>query len=168
MHMSAVIAGGGVSLALLVGVVGVPTGTRAQALVQPPAPTQPTTELSETPEPTEIYTYDSEGRRDPFVTLLDRGAALPSPSERPDGLAGLSINEVALRGVVLSGSAYLAVLEAPDNKSYIVRANDRLFDGAVKDITAEAVVFLQEVSDPLSLVTEREVRKALRDAEEGR
>jgi Tfp pilus assembly protein PilP len=81
---------------------------------------------------------------------------------------GLGINEVALRGVVLSGGAYLAVLEAPDNKSYIVRTSDRLFDGAVMEITADAIVFLQEVSDPLSLVTEREVRRALRDTEEGR
>ena len=81
---------------------------------------------------------------------------------------GLSVNEVALRGVVLSGGAYLAVLEAPDNKTYIVRADDRLFDGSVKEITADAIVFLEEVNDPLSLVSERELRKGLRDAEEGR
>jgi Tfp pilus assembly protein PilP len=100
--------------------------------------------------------------------LIARGVELPSVSERPDGLSGLSVNEVALRGVVLSLGTYLAVLEAPDNKTYIVRPDDLLFDGSVKEITAEFIVFMEDVSDPLSLVTEREVRKGLRDAEEGR
>ena len=75
---------------------------------------------------------------------------------------------MALRGVVVSGDAYLAVLAAPDDKTYVVRVEDRLFDGSVKEITADAIVFLQEVNDPLSLVSEREIRKGLRDAEEGR
>ena len=135
---------------------------------QPPAAPEPATEVTEAVEQPELYSYDSEGRRDPFVNLLARGTELPSDRERPDGLVGLSINEVALRGVVLNGGAYLAVLEAPDNRTYIVRPEDRLFDGAVREITADGIVFLQEVSDPLSIVTEREVRKGLRDAEEGR
>ena len=95
------------------------------------------------------------------MSLLARGADLPSDRERPDGLVGLSVNEVALRGVVLSGGAYLAVLEAPDNRTYIVRADDRLFDGAVTEVTADGIVFLQEVNDPLALVSVREVRKGL-------
>ncbi|MBQ02557.1 MAG: hypothetical protein CL477_17990 [Acidobacteria bacterium] len=161
------------ALALLIGAGGLAPAPAVRALSQPvPAPEQPSevteTIEPETVEPTDVYSYDAAGRRDPFVSLLARGADLPSTRERVDGLRGLGINEVALRGVVLSGGAYLAVLEAPDNKSYIVRTDDRLFDGAVLEITAEAVVFLQEVSDPLSPVTERQVRKALRDAEEGR
>ena len=159
---------GGVVLSLALGVAGQPASVAARPPVQQPAAPEPAPEISETIEQPELYSYDSEGRRDPFVSLLVRGVELPSTSERPDGLAGLSVNEVALRGVVLSGGTYLAVLEAPDNKTYIVSADDRLFNGSVKEITATAIVFLQEVSDPLSLVSEREVRKGLRDAEEGR
>ena len=154
-----------VVLALAVGVASQPVPLGARPPVQPPAAPEAAPETIEQPE---LYSYDSEGRRDPFVSLLARGGELPSTSDRPDGLLGLSVNEVALRGVVLSGGAYLAVLEAPDNKTYIVSVDDRLFDGAVKEITADAIVFLQEVSDPLSLVSEREIRKGLRDAEEGR
>lgn len=158
----------GVTLALQIAVaVNVHTAAVAQVL-QPPSPAEPDAEPAVVATQPELYSYDSGGRRDPFVTLLARGVELPSVSERPDGLPGLSVNEVALRGVVLSNGSYLAVLEAPDNKTYIVRPDDRLFDGSVKEITAEVVVFLQEVSDPLSLVTEREVSKGLRDAEEGR
>ena len=102
------------------------------------------------------------------MSLLARGTDLPTVGERPEGKAGLSVIEVALRGVVLSSGAYLAVLEAPDGRTHIVRPGDRLFDGSVKEITADAIVFLQEVNDPLSLVTERELRRSLRDAEEGR
>ena len=155
-------------LALLIGVAGLPAMLAAGPTPQQPAAPEPAPEVSETIAQPELYFYDSEGRRNPFLSLLARGADLPSVRDRPDGLMGLSVNEVALRGVVLSGDAYLAVLEAPDNKTYIVRAADRLFDGSVKEITADAIVFLQEVSDPLSLVSERELRKGLRDAEEGR
>ena len=159
---------GGVVLALAIAVAGHPVSLVARPPVQPPAAPEPVPEISEETEQPELYSYDSEGRRDPFESLLARGGDLPSTRERPDGLVGLSVNEVALRGVVLSGGAYLAVLAAPDNKTYIVRADDRLFDGSVKEITADAIVFLQEVSDPLSLVSARELRKGLRDAEEGR
>ena len=140
----------------------------ARPTPQPPAAPEPAPEVSETIAQPGLYSYDSEGRRDPFVSLLARGTDLPSARDRPDGLVGLSVNEVALRGVVFSRGAYLAVLEAPDNKTYIVRVADRLFDASVVAITADEIVFLQEVNDPLSLVSEREVRKGLRDAEEGR
>ena len=41
-------------------------------------------------------------------------------------------------------------------------------DGTVKSIVADAVVFSQDVNDPLSLVKQKEIRKALRSAEGGR
>ena len=195
--MSGVNARGGVVVALWVGVAGLPVGLAAAAegpavsiatglgvtrglhngllAESPPSqpPAAPEVSQPEVPGAVElpaVYSYDSEGRRDPFVSLLARGADLPSAGERPAGLEGLSVNEVALRGVVFSfsGGVYVAVLEAPDNKTYIVRTNDRLYDGSIQEITADAIIFLQEVNDPLSLVTEREVRKGLRDAEEGR
>lgn len=136
---------------------------------QVPAPAQPPAPPSEpAPEqaPAEIYAYDPAGRRDPFVSLFNRGAELRPLSERPQGLSGLSVNEVALRGIVASEGQYLAVLQAPDAKTYIVRVDDRLLDGSVRSITADAVVFLQDVNDPLSVVKEREVRRNLRGPEE--
>ena len=158
----------GVVLVLLVGIAGLPVALVARGTAQPPTAPEPAPALTETVEQPELYSYDSEGRRDPFVSLLARGTDLPSDRVRPDGLTGLSISEVALRGVVLSDGAYLAVLEAPDNRTYIVRADNRLFDGSVKEITADAIVFLQDVNDPLSFITVREVRRGLQDAEQGR
>ena len=42
---------------------------------------------------------------------------------------------------------------------------DCLYDGTVREITADTMEFLQEVTDPLPSVTEREVRKGLRAIE---
>jgi hypothetical protein len=41
-------------------------------------------------------------------------------------------------------------------------------DGTVKSIVQDAVVFSQDVNDPLSLVKQKEIRKSLRSAEGGR
>lgn len=140
-----------------------------QTGAQPPGGTAQRAQPTAAPAQPETYAYNPEGRRDPFVSLLNRGAIDLGPEDRrPSGLTGLTINEVALRGIVLSRGSYVAILQAPDTKTYIVRPNDRLYDGTVKSITADTVVFMQEVHDPLSLVKQREVRKSLRMPQEGR
>ncbi len=110
------------------------------------------------------YSYDPAGRRDPFVSLLGRGGDVPAPgAARAQGLAGLLINEVTLKGVMKTAKGdYVALLQAPDNKTYIAHTGEKVMDGAVKTITAAEVVFTQDVNDPLSLVKQREVRKAIR------
>ncbi len=115
----------------------------------------------------EVWTYSAEGRRDPFLSLLARGSELRPPRQRPGGLAGLSLNEITLRGLVSVDDEHLAVFEAPDKKTYILRGGERLFDGMVKSVTPDAVVFLAEVSGPESLVSQREVRRTLNGAEAG-
>lgn len=112
------------------------------------------------------YTYDASGRRDPF-SPLDK-ASDPRTAGKLNGLAGLMINEATVKGVVKSRGRMLAMVQAPDNKTYIVRASDRLLDGEVRAVTAEAVVFVQNVNDPLSPVRQREIRKPLRIVEEGK
>jgi len=42
----------------------------------------------------------------------------------------------------------------------------KLADGVIRQITANSVVILQEVNDPLSLEKQREVRKFLRGGDE--
>jgi Tfp pilus assembly protein PilP len=87
---------------------------------------------------------------------------------RPDGIPGLTVDEVAVRGIVQNRGAFVAMVQAPDGKSYTVRPGDRLFDGVVKAVTSTAVIFVQQVNDPLSLVKQREIRKPLRPTEEGK
>jgi len=62
---------------------------------------------------------------------------------------------------------YLAIVQGPNEKrQLIVRPNDRFADGVVKAITADSMLILQEVNDPLSLTKQREIRKTLRAVEE--
>jgi hypothetical protein len=114
------------------------------------------------------YAYDSSGRRDPFRALDALDPTRVNGGGKSAGLAGLTIAEATVKGVVKSRGRMLAMVQAPDNKTYIVRATDRLLDGEVRTVTAEAVVFVQNVNDPLSPVRQREIRKPLRIVEEGK
>jgi len=133
------------------------------------APTTPVAVMAP-PAPVDSYTYNPEGRRDPFVSLLRGGA--DQRGERTgatvDGLSGLTVDEISVRGVVAGRSGYVAMVMGPEKKTYLVRPNDKLLDGTVKAVTAQGLVILQEVNDPLSLVKQKEVRKMLRALEEGK
>ena len=113
------------------------------------------------------FTYNPEGRRDPFVSLLRRGVD-SGQKTRIAGLGGLGTAEVSLRGIVLSQGAFVGIVQGVDSKTYIVRTGDKLSDGSIRSITADAMVILQQVNDPLSLEKVHEVRKVLRQTEEGK
>jgi Tfp pilus assembly protein PilP len=143
----------------------VPVVAAAQSSPTPPAPAA--TSGTIVPLEPQGFDYDSEDRRDPFVSLVRRGTdtARPTPGTRGPGLGGLETSEVTLRGTVQSRDGYVAMLAGADNKTYIVRAGDRLLDGTIRSITANAVVILQQVNDPLALERQREVRKTIRQAD---
>jgi len=136
-----------------------------------PAPAAPAPAAAPAlPSPPPNFQYSPEGRRDPFVDLVNRGAdtvrGTNASAKRPEGVPGLETNAIAVKGIMQSRGAYLAMVSGPDGKVYTVRAGDKLFDGVIRSITAQAVVILQEVNDPLSLEKQREVRKFLRGGEE--
>jgi hypothetical protein len=123
------------------------------------------------------YTYNPQGRRDPFVSLIKPVGADTGPKTRKPGMEGFLIQEVALRGIVRTqgggeGSAerpgYIAMFEGTDGKSYFVNVGQRLFDGQITAIDATTVTFRQEVTDPLSPVRTREVKQSLYPTEEAR
>lgn len=114
------------------------------------------------------YTYSVDGRRDPFISLVGRGSETRATGSRPAGLPGLLINEISVKGILRDRSGFAAMVQGPDNKTYVVKPGDRLMDGTVKSILPDAVVFSQDVNDPLSLVKQREIRKSLRSSEESR
>lgn len=149
------------------------------AAEQPPAAPQPvepgktkattgTPTPAPAPDPVAPYSYDPQGRRDPFVSLLARGSDPGSASTRPAGLPGLLITEVAVKGIVRDRSGFIAMVQGPGTKTFIVHTGDKLMDGTIKAITADTVVFSQDVNDPLSMVKQKEVRKTVRSADGGR
>ena len=113
------------------------------------------------------YTYNPQGRRDPFVNLMK--AAVPKDTNKPSGIAGFVINEIHLRGIIEhpSGSGkYIAVMLGPDGKGYFPKVGQRLYDGVITAIDAATVYFRQEVTDPLSPEKTKEVKKTLYPTEE--
>ena len=153
-----------------------PASAQTPAPGQPPAPEAPAQGTPAAPataaaplEP-QGFTYNPEGRRDPFVSLVQRGAEMPrsGAGSRPAGLSGLGVAEVNLRGIVVSRGGYVAIVQGVDNRTYIVRAGDKFLDGTVRAITADTLVILQQVNDPISLEKQREVRKVLRQTEEAK
>jgi beta-lactamase regulating signal transducer with metallopeptidase domain len=100
------------------------------------------------------YRYDTLGRRDPFR----------SPHVEPDevpigtGLARYRIADLALRGIVTTPPGSVALLVAPDARTYFARVGQRLRNGIVTAIDSQGVLFHEDVDDPLATVRSRNVR----------
>jgi hypothetical protein len=137
------------------------------AAPQPPGGTPAAPAAAAPPAPAQSgagYSYDPAGRRDPFISLSGRaGEVATAAGARPPGIGGVLVSEVTVKGLFKSPKGgFIALVQAPDNRTYIIHAGDKVYDGTVKTITQDAVVFSQDVNDPLSLVKQREVRKAIR------
>ena len=136
-----------------------PVPPAAAPAPQPPSASEP---------PPEAYTYRSEGRRDPFLSLVGGGRDTGGLSRRAEGPAGMTVGEITVRGIMQSRGALVAMVQGSDTKTYIMHPGDKLLDGAIKTITPQGLVVVQEVNDPLSLVKQREVRKLLKSLEEAK
>ena len=145
-----------------------PEGRRRQ---RPAAAGQPPAKKVDLPAPPPNFEYAPQGRRDPFISLVNRGKDEQRPERRRDGkraegVPGMLTGELTVRGIMQTRGAWVAMVSGPDGKVYTVRAGDKLADGVIRQVTATSVVILQEVNDPLSLEKQREVRKFLRGGDE--
>ena len=156
-------------VAAVYAVCGTAAGYAQQAPAPPPQAASASAPPASTPASPQGYAYEATGRRDPFVSLLKRGVDPRTASARPGGVPGLLIGEVTIKGIVKDRTGFIAMVQGPDNKqTYIIRTGERLMDGTVKAITADAVVFSQDVNDPLSMVKQKEIRKTIRPTDDGR
>ncbi len=141
------------------------TPARPQAASPTTAPKAASAAATRDAAPDSGYTYDARGRRDPFKSLIGTGEPTPAGRKPVDGLAGLAASDLAVRGIVQAHGALLAMVQAPDKKTYLVHQGDKLADGTIKAIDPQGLVILQDVNDPLSSVRQREIRRPLRSAE---
>lgn len=111
-----------------------------------------------------LYNYDPGTRRDPFKSLLktQTDRQVPRPEERPEGVAGLLIDELQIQGIFILDSGPVAqVISSASETSFLIRQGDQLWDGDVVRINLEEIVFKQTVNDPTALKPFREVVKKL-------
>jgi len=110
----------------------------------------------------EGYSYDPAGRRDPFVSLLQRTQLKEAPQQRPEGIPGLLIDEIEVKGIFrMQGRTFAQVQSSEKDKSYLIQEGDQLYDGEVVSIAPGEVTFKQVVNDPSVIKPFREVVKKL-------
>ena len=136
-----------------------------------PAPAQPPAKKVDLPVPPPNFEYSPQGRRDPFISLVNRGNDESTQNgaataKRAEGIPGILTGELTVRGIMQTRGTWVAMVSGADKKVYTVRAGDKLADGVIRQVNATSVVILQEVNDPLSLEKQREVRKFLRGGDE--
>jgi Tfp pilus assembly protein PilP len=108
------------------------------------------------PASTEIHTA---GRRDPFLSpVVSMGATGSGCSA---GKRCLTIDQIALKGVVKAESGMIAVVTNSLDKAYFLRENDPVFNGYVVKITGDSIIFKETFHDRLGKALTRDVTKSI-------
>src|SRR3954469_3094071 len=123
----------------------------AGAKVQESKPTAQTKQV-----PTEIRTA---GRRDPFLSPVVAMGAIGSGCSA--GKRCLTIDQIALKGVVKAESGMIAVVTNSLDKAYFLRENDPVFNGYVVKITGDSIIFKETFHDRLGKALTRDVTKSI-------
>jgi hypothetical protein len=108
--------------------------------------------------------------RDPFVPPQAEPPDTPAPIvavARPTGLAGLSIDEIVLRGVLIADGRTVAFVQGPGTRQYVLRPGERVRDGSMEAVLPDAVVMRADPGTP-GEQTLRQVRITLRRPTEQR
>jgi Tfp pilus assembly protein PilP len=105
---------------------------------------------------TEIHT---SGRRDPFLSPVVAMGATGSGCSA--GKRCLTIDQIALKGVVKAESGMIAVVTNSLDKAYFLRENDPVFNGYVVKITGDSIIFKETFHDRLGKALTRDVTKSI-------
>lgn len=115
----------------------------AQAVVPPPVTVEEKQE--------NVYAYNSEGRRDPFVPLTQIrqpiGGRVDDEPETP--LQSFDIAQFRLVGVIVGKGQPKAMVVAPDGKSYVLSRGVKIGknNGVVVNITSETILVKETYYD---------------------
>lgn len=113
------------------------------------------------------FSYDPEGRRDPFRSLFDGPEKGPN-KKKCEGILCMGVDDIDLAGIVKDATGGdLAYVTGSDNKGYFLRVGDRVWDGHILAIDSRtgAVTFRQKVDDPRSIKDYRDVVRRLASEE---
>ena len=113
----------------------------------------------------ENFSYDPAGRRDPFRSLNAgfQQAADAESEPRPPGLPGMMVDEIRLEGIIDTPNGILAFCQGRDSISYILRPGTKLYDGEVKEIQFDRIVFRKQSNDPKQLKPYEDIVRELTD-----
>jgi hypothetical protein len=137
---------------LLLGLAG-PAVLLAQetAAARPPEP-------APTVAPAAGFTYNSEGRRDPFKDLL---AGRDLREKAALGESQVFIDDLILFGIVKNKSVYTAMIGMPQGFPMFVKVGDKFTDGYVLSISESQVILRKTHERGIPLVRPRDIIKEI-------
>jgi Tfp pilus assembly protein PilP len=132
-------------------------GSAAALFAQEEATAPPQTEVKPALTVQTGFTYNAEGRRDPFKDLLS-GRELPKP-----GLEGnqLFIDDLVLFGIVKNKNVYTALIGTAQGFPTFAKVGDKFADGYVLSINDTQVVLRKTHERGIPLIRPRDVIKEI-------
>ena len=118
--------------------------------VRPPIATQEVGRTEEVKKAAqEIYTYDSRGKRDPFLSLVMMLKQKPERQKGANPFESYSVDEINLLAIAWDDQKYYALIMLPDKKSYTITEGMKLglYGGKVQKITKDMVIIRENVKD---------------------
>ena len=107
---------------------------------------------------TDGYSYDPQGRRDPFQSMAKLLKLSQSRAELPP-LQRLELSDVKLIGIVSDASGYYGLIQTPDGKGYTVRVGTLMGtnNGTIKSIAEQRIVVAEPTIDITGKMTSRDI-----------
>lgn len=113
----------------------------------------------EVEKPKRVAAFD-RSKRDPFQTIVREHAAGGGVCTG-GGKQCLVPDEIALKGIVRSNGAIIAVVTTKDNRAYFLRENDPVLNGVVEKISEGSITFREKTTDIFGKTVMREVVKKI-------
>jgi Tfp pilus assembly protein PilP len=97
----------------------------------------------------EVYTYDSRGRRDPFLPLITIAKEKPTKKKGASPIESFAIEEISLLAIARDKEKYYALIMLPDKKNFTITEGMTLGlqGGKVEKITEDSVLIREYVKD---------------------
>jgi type IV pilus assembly protein PilP len=113
------------------------------------------------------YSYNPQGRRDPFSSIIVREEKQAKMGDRPP-LERFNLSDLKLTAVVWGGFGYNAMVEGPDGKGYFIRVGTviGLNKGVVKKIMQNRMVVEEKFKNFSGETEHKEIVIELRKKQE--
>ena len=118
----------------------------------------PQPEAKQTITPLSAFTYNPEGRRDPFKNLM---AGRGRGEKTATGEAQVFIDDLILFGIVKNKNTYTAMIGMPQGFPMFVKVGDKFTDGFVLSITESQVVLRKTHERGIPLIRPRDIIKEI-------
>jgi len=140
----------------------------AAEMVQPAQTSEQKQAAQETAVETETYQYDAKGRRDPFLSLVEKAKQKPVKKKGASPFESHEIEEMQVLAIAWNKDKRFALIMLPDKKTYTITEGMTLGlqGGKVQKITQDAVHIREFVKDYRGDIKPRDAILKLHKGEE--